>query len=106
LAAPEPLHRTLSAETSQGSSEYGIPLMTAQEIMQMGDEEILAFHSNLPPIKARRMDWRDFPVLQDRRRKPPLELPALPAVEEMLPLGPTPKAGQGTAQFVNPDLIH
>jgi type IV secretory pathway TraG/TraD family ATPase VirD4 len=50
--------------------------MTAQEIMQMGDEEILAFHSNLPPIKARRMDWRDFPVLQDRRRKPPLELPA------------------------------
>ena len=42
-------------ETSQGSSEYGIPLMTAQEIMQMGDEEIIAFHSNLPPIRAKRI---------------------------------------------------
>ena len=93
-------------ETSQGSSEYGVPVMTAQEIMQMGDEEILAFHSNLPPIKGKRMDWRHYPVLEARRKRRPPELLELPEVTEIVQPWPSLRAGQGSSQFVNPDLIH
>src|SRR5436309_7830015 len=39
------------AETSQGLSEQGIPLITPQEVMQMKPDRILVFHSNLPPFK-------------------------------------------------------
>src|SRR5438046_2828463 len=42
------------AESSYGQSEQGIPLMTAQHIMQLKDHEILAFHRRLPPLKVRR----------------------------------------------------
>ena len=80
--------------------------MTAQEIMQMGDEEIIAFHSNLPPIRAKRMDWRKIPALEQRRSTTAPELPLLPPVEEMFPATEPQRTGQGTPQFVNPDLIH
>jgi type IV secretion system protein VirD4 len=43
-------------ETSQGRSEQGIPLMTAQEIKQLRDEDIIGFHRRLPPFIAMRMD--------------------------------------------------
>ena len=85
-------------ETSQGSSEYGIPLMTAQEIMQMGDEEIIAFHSNLPPIRAKRMDWRKIPALEQRRSTTAPELPVLPPVEEMFPCNRTAKGRAGDSR--------
>jgi type IV secretory pathway TraG/TraD family ATPase VirD4 len=39
--------------TSNGRSEREIPLMTAQAIKQMTDEEIIFFHRNLAPVKAR-----------------------------------------------------
>ncbi len=50
-------------ETSQGRSEQGIPLMTAWEIKQLKDEEIIGFHRLLPPFKAKRMDWRQSELL-------------------------------------------
>jgi type IV secretory pathway TraG/TraD family ATPase VirD4 len=31
-------------ETSEGRMEQGIPLMTAQEIKQLADEDIITFH--------------------------------------------------------------
>ena len=31
----------------------GVPVMTANQIKQMRDEDILVFHHNLPPFKAR-----------------------------------------------------
>ena len=49
--------------TSQGLSEQGVPLLTAGEIKQMRDEDILGFHRRLPPFTARRMDWRRFSIL-------------------------------------------
>jgi type IV secretory pathway TraG/TraD family ATPase VirD4 len=54
-------------KVSQGFSEQGIPLMTAQEIMQMGDADILLFHRALMPISARRMDWRYISLLKQRQ---------------------------------------
>jgi type IV secretion system protein VirD4 len=71
-------------EGSEGLSEQGVPLMTAQQIQQLGDEEILGFHRNLPPFRAHRMDWRAFPLLRQRRSIPPPALKPLPALSESL----------------------
>jgi hypothetical protein len=52
-------------------------VMTEQQIMQMGDEEIIGFHKNLPAYKARRLDWQRFPILKQRQAIPPPPLPDL-----------------------------
>ncbi len=65
-------------ETSHGRSEQGIPLMTAWEIKQLKDNEIIGFHRRLPPFKATRMDWRRFSFLAQRQRMPAPQLSPLP----------------------------
>src|SRR2546421_1419655 len=70
-------------ETSQGKSEQGIPLMTAQAIKQMKDEQIIGFHSRLPPFKMRRGDWRHPPPIIQKKQLPPPTLSALPQLAEM-----------------------
>ncbi len=70
-------------ETSQGRSEQGIPLYTAQEIMQMKDHDVLAFHRRLPPLKVRRVDFRNYSQLIQRREIAPPQLSALPEVAEL-----------------------
>src|SRR6266478_1121812 len=70
---------------SKGSSEQRIALMTAQEIKQLADDEIIGWHRNLPPFRAKRMNWRRFPLLRQRQAIPPLPLSALPQLEENLP---------------------
>jgi hypothetical protein len=45
---------------SQGHSEQGVALLTAQEIRQMGDEDIIGFHRRLQPFQAKRMDGDAF----------------------------------------------
>ena len=58
-------------QTSEGRMEQGIPLLTAQEIKQMPDEQVIGFHRQLPPFLATRMDWRQFPLLRERQAIPP-----------------------------------
>ena len=70
-------------EESQGLSEQGIPLMTAQDIMQQKDEDIICFHRRLPPFKIKRMDWRNQPLLQQRRKMPAPQLPTLPQIADL-----------------------
>jgi type IV secretion system protein VirD4 len=70
------------AQTSEGKSEQGIPLLTAQAIKQLGDEDIIGFHRRLPPFQGKRMDWRRFPVLVQRHNLPVPKLSALPRVDE------------------------
>ena len=69
-----------SSTPSEGLSEQSVPLLTAQEIKQLGDEEIIGFHRNLPPFRARRMDWRHFGLLRERQRRAAPRLSALPAL--------------------------
>jgi type IV secretory pathway TraG/TraD family ATPase VirD4 len=83
--------------------EQGIPLMTAQEIKQMADEDIIGFHRQLPPFLSTRMDWRRFPILKQRQRMPPPELSALPDLAEPLP-GLTPQSNGQLNGFINPDM--
>jgi len=73
------------ATASEGKTEQGVPLMTPEQIKQLRDEDIIAFHSNLPPFMAKRMDWRRYPTLRQRRALPPPQLLPLPRLEERLP---------------------
>ena len=70
-------------ETSQGRSEQGIPLMTAQVIKQMKDEQIIGFHRRLPPFKMRRVDWRHHTEFIQKRQLPAPMLSALPQLPDM-----------------------
>jgi type IV secretion system protein VirD4 len=89
-------------ETSEGRTE-GIPLITAQEIKQLRDEDIIGFHRQLPPFRATRMDWRHFPVLKERQAIPPPELSLLPELEETLP-SLIPQSNGQLHGFINPDM--
>ncbi len=102
FAQSETTHEGVNA--SQGLSEQGVPLMTAQAVKQMRDQEVIGFHRNLPPFRAKRMDWRRFPSLVQRQGMPPPSLSALPKLEEGLP----PLIGQGrgemASEYIDPDL--
>jgi type IV secretion system protein VirD4 len=93
------------AQTGEGLSEQGVPLMPAQEIKQMSDTAIIAFHRNLPPFQARRMDWRHVPELTKRRGLPAPKLPALPPVEERQPIRPWQGSGELVSSYIDPDRI-
>jgi type IV secretory pathway TraG/TraD family ATPase VirD4 len=91
------------AEASEGHSEQGVPLMTAQEARQMRDEDILLFHRRLPPIQAERMDWRRLPLLRTRHGLPPPAVPQLPPLSDSLP-ALRPQQQPFTAGFIDPDM--
>ena len=70
-------------ETSSGLLEQPIPLLTAQEIMQLKDEEVISFHRHLPPFQIRRMDWRTHALLTKRAGMSAPTLSPLPEVTEI-----------------------
>jgi type IV secretion system protein VirD4 len=72
-------------EVSEGEAEQGVPLMTAWKIKQLKDEDILGFHRHLPPFRAKRMDWRKYPMLAARTRIPAPPLSPLPELLYTLP---------------------
>ncbi len=92
------------AETSQGRSEQGIPLMTAQEILQLKDEEIIGFHRRLPPFRIRRVDFRHHATLIKRRQIPPPKLSPIPLLRDML-LDHLSGHVLNTYGYVDPDMI-
>jgi hypothetical protein len=57
----------------EGLSEHGVPLLTAQEIKQLGDEDVIGFHRRLPPFQA-------DGVLAKRRQVAAPRLTTLPAL--------------------------
>jgi type IV secretory pathway TraG/TraD family ATPase VirD4 len=91
-------------EASQGLSEQGVPLMTAQEIKQLRDDEIIGFHRRLPAFKAKRMDWRHHPILSQRRRILPPVLTPLPQLEGSLPTTVWQRAEKASS-YIDPDNV-
>jgi type IV secretion system protein VirD4 len=87
--------------TSEGLSEQAVPLMTAQAIKQMEDTDIIGFHRRMPPFRAKRMDWRDFPELAKRRGIQPPQLPALPALDE----ASWQRKPQPVSPYFDPDVL-
>jgi type IV secretory pathway TraG/TraD family ATPase VirD4 len=91
-------------KTSEGRSEQGIPLLTSQEIKQMKDEDIIGFHRLLPPFRAKRMDWRNFPSLVLRQAMPAPQLAMLPDLADSL-LTPALERPQYFADgYIDPDM--
>jgi type IV secretory pathway TraG/TraD family ATPase VirD4 len=94
----------VGTETSEGRAEQGVPVLTAWDIKQLKDEDILIFHRSLPPIRAKRMDWRRYPLLVQRQALPPPQLSALPKLDLQLPL-----LGQAVTAFpdgfIDPDAL-
>jgi type IV secretion system protein VirD4 len=88
---------------TQGMSEQGVPLMTANEIKQMEDFDVIVFHHNLPPFRARRMNWMEHQVLRDRQALMPPALSGLPPltpIELRSAVAPT-----ADDELMNPDDI-
>ncbi|MFZ3168424.1 MAG: type IV secretory system conjugative DNA transfer family protein [Candidatus Methanoperedens sp.] len=90
-------------ETSKGFSEQGIPLMTAWEIKQLRDEEIIGFHRNFLPFKAKRMDWRNSKLLKQRQQIPAPELLPLPQISDKLHNITTKRGDIFISEYVDPD---
>jgi len=78
--------------------------MTSQEIKQLRDEEIIGFHRLLPPFKAKRMDWRYFPILTQRQRIPPPQLSSLPLLQHRFP-NAWYRAEQLASSYIDPDRL-
>src|SRR5205807_2465594 len=92
------------AEPSEGQTEQPIPLLTAQEIMQLRDEEIICFHRRLPPFKISRMDWRHHPELQQRRSLPAPKLFPLPQIADLpTEISQTFRFPHG---YIDPDMVN
>lgn len=87
---------------SQGLSEQGVPLLTAREISELSDTDIIGFHRRLPPFRARRMDWRHFPELARRRTLPPPSLSIIPPIRPQIPGG---QVTSSSRLYIDPDHL-
>jgi len=89
------------AETSNGLSEQGVPLMTAQQIMQMREHQVLLFHRNLPPLRIHRVSWIGNSTFEKYRKIPPPTLSAIPECEVSL----NTQTNQNIDGYVNPYML-
>jgi type IV secretory pathway TraG/TraD family ATPase VirD4 len=76
--------------------------MTANEIKQMEDFDVIVFHHNLPPFRARRMNWLEHSVLRERQAKPPPPLSSLPPLSPIALRFPLTPANTDDG-LMNPD---
>jgi len=84
--------------SSEGRSEQAIPLLSAYDFQRYRDHEVIGFHRALPPFKLERMDWRHYPLLQQRQAMPPPPLPSLAPLAD-LPARPV----RSRPYYVSPD---
>jgi type IV secretory pathway TraG/TraD family ATPase VirD4 len=93
-------------ETSESLGEQAVSLLTTQDINQLNHDEIIGWHSNRKPFRARRMDWRAFPILRQRRAISPPQLAALPQLEERLPSSLWRSEERWPLTPIDPDAIN
>jgi type IV secretion system protein VirD4 len=91
---------------SEGRSEQAVPLLTSRDISELDLDDIIAFFSNRKPFRAKRMDWRGFPILKQRRAIPPPPLSALPQLEESLLPSPWRRGERRPLTPIDPDAIN
>jgi len=91
--------------SSEGRSETGVPLSTAQDIREQAENAVIILFKNLKPARGRRMDWREFPMLRERRSIPPPEVNQLPPLPEIqLPTASSWERGKRWPRFpIDPD---
>jgi type IV secretion system protein VirD4 len=74
--------RYAGKEGSEGLSEQGIPIMTAQEIMRASARTVFALHRDNWPMILSRLEYYRDPLLARRAAIPPPTLPLLPELEQ------------------------
>jgi type IV secretory pathway TraG/TraD family ATPase VirD4 len=103
FARSKTLHHA-SDSTSEGLAERPIPLLSAQAITQLKDNEIIGFHRHFPPFRAKRMDWRRFRLLTQRHNLPSPSLSPLPELQS-IPATVWQKS-QGVRTYIDPDKFN
>ena len=69
----------------------------------MSDEEIIVFYGDLLPFRAKRMDWRRFPVLKRQCNLKPPALPLLPVLEEIQLATDQPQPSPAAFTYISPN---
>jgi type IV secretory pathway TraG/TraD family ATPase VirD4 len=87
------------AET-QSLSERAVSLVSDTRIKQMEDWEVIIRHHNLPPFWARRMNWREHPLLRQRQSLQPQQPPPLPP---LTPIALRSLQAPASEDLINPD---
>jgi type IV secretion system protein VirD4 len=91
-------------ETSQSLSEQAVPLLSARDISELDPDEIIGFHSNRKPFRAKRMDWQAFPVLKKRRTIAPPPINPLPQVNYNIFSVTSQKPEEMYNEYIDPGL--
>jgi type IV secretory pathway TraG/TraD family ATPase VirD4 len=77
--------RYAGKEGSEGFSEQGVPVMTAQEIMRASARTVFALHRDNWPMLLSRLEYYRDPLLARRAAIPPPTLPRLPEPDDSDP---------------------
>ncbi len=81
--------------SSEGRSERPVPLLVAQEILQLPADQVVLFHRDRPPARKQRADWRNVPALTARyglhappvaQLQPAPQLPSLASTRTTTPV--------------------
>ena len=71
---------------SEARSERPVPLLVAQEVLQLPAQQVIAFHRDLPPALLDRANWLEQPALRARHGlpvPPVADLPPAPGLPEL-----------------------
>jgi type IV secretory pathway TraG/TraD family ATPase VirD4 len=92
---------------SHGENEQRVPLMSADEIKQLGEDEekVIGFRKGVRPFIAKRLDWREFPELKRRAAMAPPPVSSLPQIKESLPQPEQPKLTPLSPWHFDPNLF-
>jgi hypothetical protein len=66
----------------------------------------LVFQPGIRPFLARRVNWRRFPLLEDRAAITPPPVPVLPALSESLPASVWGRQERWSQIPIDPDAIN
>ena len=66
---------------SEGLSEQAVYVLTPRDINELDPEQVIARFFNRKPMWLKRMDWREYPLLQNRRAIPPPPVTPPPPLE-------------------------
>jgi type IV secretion system protein VirD4 len=80
---------THEAYTTESESEQAVPLLTPQEVSELSEYEILCLCRSYKPIRARRMDWREYGECNALATIPAPKLPELAEAPQVQPLAAT-----------------